>query len=577
MITDETGKDKKMNQRIKQLLDKVSAERLMNYTAEVSKEVRISSLPEELRSLEYISSELSASGFDTQILRYPAYISYPVSAYLEVESPAMPGCRAVAVCFTPSTGIFGVKGRLAEFGDSNLAGKIVLADGLANLTMIQTAEAMGAVGVVCIHDKNIHNCPASDIWGAPEEFKSDCLTKIPVISITRESGNALRDAMKKSPVTVRMESTVVNEWRDCPILVCDLKVPGTEKFVLFSGHIDSWDYGSMDNGSANATMIECAKLLAEEAKGELKRGLRVCFWSGHSQGKYAGSSWYVDHNFEEIEENCCCHVNIDSVGGMDAVVVEEAPVMPQTWKLAAEAVKEVCGVEFTGKKIARNSDQSFLGIGVSSIFGTFSEQDAEAAADSISFRSGNTSRAGGLGWWWHTEHDTMDKLDPELLARDCRVYLYTIYRLLTGNALPLVLSDAGKDMLSTIDRLAEKCGKRYDFSELRARTAELEKLLEKLDQAAYECAPEDTERITTLQIHAAEILTRLTFHEANIYDFDKCGGIYPIPALAAGERLALCAEGSSRFHMAETELTRGCNRVMCEERDLLAYLKREMK
>lgn len=562
------------NEILAKLLNEVSAERLMNYTREVSKEVRISSLPEEVRALEYIKKELEASGFEAKILRYPAYISYPVSAYLEIEEPAMSACRALSVCFTPSTGIYGVSGRLAEFGSENLEGKILILDGLANLGKIQKAEKMGAVGAVCVHDQNIHNCPASDIWGAPEEFKADCLTKLPVISITREDGNRLRAAMAKSPVTVRMESTVVNEWRECPILEADIKAKDSDKYVLFSGHIDSWFLGAMDNGSANATMIECAKLIAEY-KDQLKRGLKVCFWSGHSQGKYAGSSWYVDHHFEEIERNCAAHVNIDSVGGMDAVVVEEAPVMPQTWKLAEEAIKAVCGVEFTGKKIARNSDQSFLGIGVSSVFGTFSEQDADAAKDSISFRSGNTSKAGGLGWWWHTEHDTMDKLDPQLLARDCKVYMYTIWKLMDDNALPLVLADGTRDMMATIKALGEKCGSRYDFYDLAARTEKLDHLLEKLDKLAAGCSsdPAEIDQICSIQIKAAEVLTRLMFHEANIYDFDKCGGIYPIPALAAGERLALCAPGSSRYHMAETELTRGVNRVMREERELIEYLE----
>jgi hypothetical protein len=283
----------------------------------------------------------------------------------------------------------------------------------------------------------------------------------------------------------------------------------------------------------------------------------------------------VDNHVEDLEKNCCAHVNIDSVGGMDAVIVEEAPVMPQTWKLAEEAIREICGVEFTGKKIARNSDQSLLGIGVSSVFGTFSEQDAEAAKDSISFRSGNTSKAGGLGWWWHTEHDTMDKLDPVLLERDCKVYMYTLWKLMDDNALPLVLADGTKDMLATIKALGEKCGSSFDFYELAARTEKLDHLLEGLDRLAADCKddPAEIDRVCSIQLRAAQVLTQLMFHEANIYDFDKCGGIYPIPALAAGERLALCAPGSSRFHMARTELTRGCNRVKVEERKLIEYLE----
>ena len=38
-------------------------------------------------------------------------------------------------------------------------------------------------------------------------------------------------------------------------------------FVLFSGHHDTWYYGVMDNGSANATMLEVARLCAPAARG----------------------------------------------------------------------------------------------------------------------------------------------------------------------------------------------------------------------------------------------------------------------------------------------------------------------
>ncbi|MCF0150106.1 MAG: M28 family peptidase, partial [Firmicutes bacterium] len=432
-----------------------------------------------------------------------------------------------------------------------------------------------AVVAVFVHDTNIHNCPASDIWGAPEESKADCLTHIPVINVTRECGDQLKEAMAKGPVTVRMESTVVNEWREnCPILQADLKAEGTDKFVLFSGHIDSWDLGAMDNGSANATQVECAKLLAE-VKDQLKRGLRVCFWSGHSQGKYAGSAWYADHHFEELEENCVAHVNIDSVGGMNAVVVEEAPVIPSTHKLAAEAVETVCGVKFVGKKIARNSDQSFLGIGIPSVFGTFSEQDVNATKDAITFKSGSTSRAGGLGWWWHTEHDTLDKLDPALLERDCKVYLYTLLRLTADNALPLCLKDSVLDMEQTVSHLQQLCADRFDFTPLQQRLQALLPLAQALDEKAAACkdCPGEIDRLVRIQMRASQSITRLTFHEANIYDFDRCGAIYPIPALAAGERLALTCPGSSRYYMAQTELMRGYNLVMGQLRDLIRYLQ----
>ena len=48
---------------------------------------------------------------------------------------------------------------------------------------------------------------------------------------------------------------------------------------MLSGHVDSWHYGAMDNASADATMLEVGRIFSEHA-GELRRGLRLAFWSG---------------------------------------------------------------------------------------------------------------------------------------------------------------------------------------------------------------------------------------------------------------------------------------------------------
>ena len=83
---------------------------------------------------------------------------------------------------------------------------------------------------------------------------------------------------------------------------------------MFSGHHDTWDYGVMDNGGANATMLEVARLFAPE-RADWRRGLRLCFWSGHSHGRYSGSAWYADTHWDELVRRCVAHVNVDSTGG----------------------------------------------------------------------------------------------------------------------------------------------------------------------------------------------------------------------------------------------------------------------
>jgi Peptidase family M28 len=90
-------------------------------------------------------------------------------------------------------------------------------------------------------------------------------------------------------VTVRVQAEVETGWRPIPSLTADLPGTAEDRYVLLSGHVDSWHHGAMDNASANATMLEVGRVMSDH-KGELRRGLRIAFWSGHSHARYASSA-----------------------------------------------------------------------------------------------------------------------------------------------------------------------------------------------------------------------------------------------------------------------------------------------
>ena len=83
-------------------------------------------------------------------------------------------------------------------------------------------------------------------------------------------------------------------------------------------------------------------------KGELKRGLRLCFWSGHSHGRYSGSSWYADAKFGDLARHCAAHVNVDSVGAKGNTVLADALSSNELFAVAAEAVRQQGGQELDG-------------------------------------------------------------------------------------------------------------------------------------------------------------------------------------------------------------------------------------
>ena len=72
----------------------------------------------------------------------------------------------------------------------------------------------------------------------------------------------------------------------------------------------------------------------------------------------------------------------------------------------------------------------------------------------------------------------------------------------------------------------------------------------------------EAEALVERQMKLCRNIVRLVYHENDVYDFDLCGPLYPLPNLECGERLAASMEGSSRYYLYLTQLQKGYNRVM---------------
>lgn len=206
---------------------------------------------------------------------------------------------------------------------------------------------------------------------------------------------------------------------------------------MLSSHVDGWVYGAMDNGSANAALMHVVKTLNAHSD-VLKRSIKICFWSGHSHGRYAGSTWYCDTHYEDLYENCFLHINADSLGAKGSDILTESNSMAETKGLATPLIKAVAGQDYNSCRYGRAGDQSFWGTGTPSLFMGLSEQPIGegTAAKSFAELMGN-GKTGGFGWWWHSSEDTIDKIDPAKLARDCKIYLLAVYRACSDEFLPI--------------------------------------------------------------------------------------------------------------------------------------------
>ena len=471
-----------LEEDIDRLCRQVDAAGLMSWTGEISREVRLSGSAEEERAFVWLAERLAALGLQVRLSHHPGYVSWPGPARLEIAGLGELACITHAMAASAS----GLSGEVLDLGPrgpeslrtGEALGRIVLADGVANPRRVQAAEAAGAIAEIFVSGERRHEMIVSPVWGSPGQSDLPRLPRTPSVSIDRTAGESLRRQLARGPATAVIDAQVQTVWRQLPQLEAELAPPSGEKsFVLLSGHVDSWHLGAMDNGSANALMLEMARLLVQQRES-LRRGLRLCFWSGHSHGRYAGSAHYADEHFLELRERCVVHVNVDSPGGQGATDLSHAIASAELWQLAKEAVEAEATAEYVGTPPLRAGDESFLGMGVPALFMEVSEQPPGGEGGS------GVSAGGGLGWWWHTPEDTLDKLDPAFLARDARIYLRALWPLLTESVLPMRARAAAQEVLSVLEERQAASRGRLDLG-LPIRLAQrLVRRAETLDRRA---------------------------------------------------------------------------------------------
>ncbi len=371
------------------------------------------------------------------------------------------------------------------------------------------AVAAGALALVHVSPhEHLHEMCVSPVWGSPDDERLAHLPSVVVVSVPSSAGERVRRARH-----VRVVAEVDTGWRPTPILVAELAGPD-EPFVLFSGHHDAWHVGAMDNGGANATMLEVARVCALR-RDDWRRGLRLAFWSGHSQGRYSSSAWYADHRWEELEARAVAHVNVDSTGGRGNTDVTRTTASAELRALAREAIKAQAGQEHGGRRMLRAGDQSFWGIGVPSIFGNMGQHPPDAGGAQVGF---------GTGWWWHTPDDTLDKLDPDLLLRDTRIYQHVVWRLLTDVVPPLDFGETAGDLVRV---LGERAAGPVDLSLCVARARALAGRAERFAAASHD----DPARAWECLRRVSRAVVPVDYTEGDRFAHDPALGQEPLPSL----------------------------------------------
>ena len=290
-----------------------------------------------------------------------------------------------------------------------------------------------------------------------------------------------------------------------------------------------------------------SRLLAQH-RDQLFRGLRLVFWSGHSHGRYSGSTWYADNHWEELHDRCVAHVNIDSTGARGATFYGSFPANLELGPFGEAVVRAHTRTKAQARRMSRAGDMSFNGIGIPALFMSLSQVPfSDDDTDYVSLAFGKLI-GGKMPWWWHTSEDTIDKVDPDVLRLDTQIYVSTLWRLCHDPLLPMDFRPVAADIVRMLEELEQKSGAHLNLSYLQetSRTAPRGRkgqacrtacrTMAEMDAAGSDAAA--IEQINRQLVGLSRALIPVTYAAAGEFDHDPAWGLPHLPGLQGRNKKA---------------------------------------
>lgn len=550
---------------IRGVLDMTSATALIHAFAKQDREIPA----EANRGAEMISEALRAKGIPVTMHQPEIYLSLPGAASVTLGDGTVMRAKPPAFTLSCPEGLKGELIYMREAGggtplDRNPAsagalerarGKIAVIDGFALPNFIAGLEAVGAIGAIAVNPGvDIHWGTVSTIWGTPELPDLARLPKIPSVAVNRPDGDRLIEmAAKGARVTLKTE--LETGWFPQNLPVVEIPAAdGNPEFVLLHGHYDSWREGVGDNGTGNACMLAVAEALWA-LRDQLKRGVRLAWWPGHSTGRYAGSAWFADTFARDLDKHCVAHLNCDSPGCRWAYSYESVQCLSEAAPYVQQVVAAVTGQVAKAKRPQRNSDYTFNNIGLTGLFNASSMMSAEALAER------NYYVVGGCGGniAWHTENDTIEVVDFGVLKTDAELYATAVFGLATAEVLPFDWRLTAGEFRKTIAEAQAAVGDGFDFAPsvaaLDALAAALDGFYAVIEAGAI--APSDASgTIRAL----ARILVPVNFVRGPRFTHDPALNTPPLPGIADAKLWPDLP--ADRRGFLKAQLMRGQNRLI---------------
>jgi len=536
-------------------------------------------------SVRYIVDELRSYGLENATLHeFDGLISLPTRSELHIVSPETKpiDSRAFAqIGSTPDGGIeaelvFVGPGGFPDYEGREVKGKIVLAElsyAPPRPEKVRIATLKGAAAVILCNwgpsdSEIIPLGTVKSVWGNPTPDNIDRMNVVPALGISRKDGEYLMRLCKRGTAKMRLVAQATREWKK--LYQPWARLEGTtdpEKFVILGGHTDSWAQGITDNASGDAVRLEIARVLAKH-RDLLRRSVEFAFWVGHENGIMEGSTWYVDNAWDRLNANGLVYINVDSPG-MKGTSRYVAWSSPEAIRWHSEIDREIVEkVKIDRVPLTKVGDQSFFGVGIPSVFGLTMHTPEEV----------KNWRGAILGTWYHSEQDTWDIFDVELLMEALRPMAAYILDICTRLVLPFEYVTVAEEFIAQLQEYQVAGGGHLDLKELIGLAQRLRIKAQGLDyygrslETRYEVADEAEKRdlevraesVNQCQMRLARVLTRVRAQVADRYDQDTYGlsALHKsVPVLYEIDQFPKLNREEQTYKLLMTKMVRERNRV----------------
>lgn len=395
------------------VINNINVDNIYNNIEYLSQTPRVPGSEEEQNAIRFVKEQFESYGYQAELQEFTFYgYTAPTTVGLSVSG--------FSNDLEPNSFTYGMDGnvtgelvyaglgRVQDLADLDLTGKIALIQRgeISFADKILNAAAQGAEGVIIFNNTD---GALNGTLGAPND------NYIPVVSITRDAGQALLSAIESGEnptATITIEGAEGGIQTSQNVIATKAptnKNKATNGIVAIGAHLDSVEGapGANDDASGTAMTLELARVMKDlPANTEIRF---IAF--GAEEMGLLGSRYYVSQLSEEDKNRFVGYFNLDMVGSRDAgdLVINTVDGNDNIVSEAAQASSARLNGEPTPVVAGGSSDHvPFYEAGLASA--SFIHRPLEP--------------------WYHTPEDTIDKISKKKLQDVAEIVGTAVYDLI---------------------------------------------------------------------------------------------------------------------------------------------------